>query len=908
MTNMECERIEIALCESHFPLLSRFQDLEQRRSNVFFIDSTHEVKNPCSLLRALLHQDKDGYSKLGCNYGDRGYTFVESKVVHGIKSNPKADTGGKRCHQDDECDLALAMIADFAVRKDAILVAGLYLGTLLPLLQSQRAVVRKHVFDIVGGCLLHYHAFCPSDQQALLTLHSFFLRDRDATCRLKALTCLDCSLKEDNVIKGEIYCALTSMVLRRIVDKSKIVRLKALQILQNLFTKSPVLNFLEHIKKDIVIQVSMLLQISADSPHFCKETIEAAGKVLCAPYLKGSSMVETLDGLLSCERSSATFQVILRVLHFHLDSCGQWLQFLGSRSEKLMNTVEGFLIASMNEQETFATSLPNFMMRACLEIQNQALDEVMLLGSLRMIAFLMPLDCSVLPQQQDFCWALVEILTARTQNLSSISQSEKPLQKSVIKWVLKALAAVFKKNKRIFTIDMLEILERNLVNAYNNGIDGCADCIYSLTSPHTLSKMILLAYEEKLQVLVSPMPLKVLHGYLVFIGDLSRSYQFACDSLIRRLREVQKEISVSISCEGNISEFDYLQQEEQKAREEDAISRFICILLDSNSIPGCFVPFLHELASNSILPPLLRTSALQSLGNYMISSTDLAEKYRSSLESLLQDREADIKLSALFLAEKLILAFPNDYLPVIETVLSLLHDEAVRDAAFVVYANLLLEKKFKLDVLLGPICSFLCDDDEKIRSIAIYLLKRLLHDAGKGKHNLLMSLWNHCTSTDSHKQLVRVLVEHVLDATDLQSDELASAMLQILTLGHNSIAFLGSFLHPSLKVIRTLDFYLSSCPPKINLKGDSEACEYVSQFVRNYRAFKAAATPEKELLGRVLEKLQKRSSRKRKGHSSITKPDDNACNSLVEYEKAIENFKRCEITSCSLWDLFRHDI
>lgn len=330
------------------------------------------------------------------------------------------------------------------------------------------------------------------------------------------------------------------------------------------------------------------------------------------------------------------------------------------------------------------------------------------------------------------------------------------------------------------------------------------------------------------------------------------------------------------------------------------------MLLDGDSIPGCYVPFLHELASNVSLPAALRTRAIQSLGQYMLSSNDLAEKYRGTIEALLQSEVPEVKHSALYLAEKLILAFPNDYLPVLAMILSLLHDDKVKDTAFSIYATLILEKKFKLDVLLGPICDGLCDNNEKISVIAIFLLKRLVHEAGKSKHKLLISLWNHCTNEESHKKLARVLVENILDVTDLQSDELASSALQILALGHNGVAFLASFLHPSFKVLQTLESYLSSCPPKVNLTADSAAAEYLSQFVRNCRRLKAATAAEKELIGRLLEKLQRKGSRKRKNQLSSLKTDSSYA-SLADYEKAIQSFKQCEITG-SLWELFRHDI
>ncbi|MCO5593212.1 hypothetical protein L7F22_047219 [Adiantum nelumboides] len=466
---------------------------------------------------------------------------------------------------------------------------------------------------------------------------------------------------------------------------------------------------------------------------------------------------------------------------------------------------------------------------------------------------------------------------------------------------------MLRRNRKPTTVEWLEVLVKNLVEAYNEGIEGCVDCIFSIRKPHILTRRILQTYEERMGVLDSPQPIKVLRGYLAFIGDISKSYQFACDAFIQRLREVQKQLYVPASFAGGASHFDYLQQEEQKAQEEDAVLRFACMLLDGDSMPGCYIPFLHELASCGTLPTFLRALAIQSLGQYMLCSIDLAEKYRLTVETLLRSEETEIKLSAIFLAEKLILAFPNNYLPVLDLILSLVYDDMVKCAAFSVYAKLILEKKFKLDVLLGPICSCLCDNNEKVCGVAMYLLKRLVHDAGKAKHKLLLTLWNHCTNVASQKKLATVLVEHVLDAADLQSDELASSALQILALGQNGVALLASFLRPSFRVLQTLDFYLSSCPPKINLKGEPEASEHLLQFVKNCRRLKAVSTAEKELIGRLLEKLQKPGSRKRKGQAVSYKPDSSTYSSLMDYEKAIKSFKQCEVTS-SLWELFRHDI
>ena len=125
-----------------------------------------------------------------------------------------------------------------------------------------------------------------------------------------------------------------------------------------------------------------------------------------------------------------------------------------------------------------------------------------------------------------------------------------------------------RRNRKIFTRETIQVLMENFVSVYNEGIEGSVDCIFSLSNPGTITKNILQIYEEKIQVLNSSQPLKVLRGYILFIGDLSQSYQFACDAFVKCLREARKQLPGFSNNIGTLSDFDYMQEEEQKTQEE----------------------------------------------------------------------------------------------------------------------------------------------------------------------------------------------------------------------------------------------------------------------------------------------------------------------------------------------------
>jgi hypothetical protein len=327
------------------------------------------------------------------------------------------------------------------------------------------------------------------------------------------------------------------------------------------------------------------------------------------------------------------------------------------------------------------------------------------------------------------------------------------------------------------------------------------------------------------------------------------------------------------------------------------------MLLDGDSVPGCYVPFLRELVQAENLPIDLRVAATKSLGQYMLTSSHLAKNYKDMLEFLFHSETPQLKVAALDLAEKLIITFPNDFSSAITLIESCLGDERLKELAYCAYVRLLLEDKFKLEMLLTPICDGLCEENENVKTIIIFLLKKLLRNSGRSKVKSVLHLYNHTAKTESRHRLVEVLVEELLENEDLQSDELANSILQLVSKGKNDAAFFASFLNPSSKVLNTMLSYLKASPPKIFVQGDTETEKYLIKFVTNHRR-QGSTAAEKDLIDKLLNILGTKPRKKRKGAG---KTEAASYMSLEEYEEAIETFKNCQITS-SLWDILRMDV
>ena len=310
---------------------------------------------------------------------------------------------------------------------------------LLPLLKADRAATRKYVIDIIGGSLACYHHLSLEDQHALLNLYSFLMQDRDAICRLKALTYLGTLFTSNSLLDTGISNAFTRLVLKKIADKSKVVRLKALQVLEsillNISEPSGCLTLGSDIESLLVTKVAMLLSMPVDSPYFCRDTGEASAKLLCTECLR-VSVINALDTLLGSEHCSARFPVISRLLHFHLNDYDRWVQFLASRSEKSIKNLQRFLTASPDDHKEFIGKFKNMVNKALQELDLHESNASMLLGSLRLISLFLSFEAVMIQISNERINTIISILMNYIGELKPLTD-RKEIKKCIIMWILK---------------------------------------------------------------------------------------------------------------------------------------------------------------------------------------------------------------------------------------------------------------------------------------------------------------------------------------------------------------------------------------------------------------------------------------------------------------------------------------
>ncbi|GLJ37267.1 hypothetical protein SUGI_0756000 [Cryptomeria japonica] len=845
-----------------------------------------------------------------------GISFMAQVVKKATEKD--ADAEKTSCLQD-EIESAMSLLADFATRHDALVLVSLHLGSLLMTLRNERAAIRKCFSVISGCCLKKFDVLSPADQHTLEQIHDVLSRDRDATCRLRALTNLGNDLKWVQYSDDRTISLFISVISKRVPDKSKIVRLKAIQILEAIFsfktlTRSSTPNSPPHSiiagAPAMFVKFSKFLAVSSDSSYFCKDTLEALGHLLCCPILKGPIMFELLDSLLNFSFSSSNLPVIFDIFNFYLDGCEMWMNFLINRDETSIMKLQNLLTMAADRIKSEISNYQKIVEKTFDALENHRalnLGNAVVRASCAVIAILASIGCFTLSDVEKKGRCLIEILAECVKQETNVDlTAEAVIRKQIINWAFKILAMLLKTGNKIIEKEVKRFIESNFLYLLENRIDGYLDCLYCLSNPFEVVKKILCIYEDQYQVLDTKQPLKVLYMYITFLGDISRTYDKACDSFIKCLRNVEMDLSKPITFGNTSSQFDYLQQEELRAMEEDAIARFAQMLLDGDSVPGCYVPFLRALVHGENLPTVLRVAATRSLGQYMLASCHLAKDHKDVLEFLFHSEIPELKITALSLAEKLIITFPNDFLFAVNFIESCLKDETVKEMAYRAYAHLLLVDKFKPDLLLTPICDGLCEANENVRTIVIFLLKKLLKDSGRSKIKSVLHLYNNTAKVESRQRLVEVLVMELLDNEDLQSDELATSILHLLAKGRNDAAFFASFLHPSPKVLNIMLSYLKSSPPKIYIQGDNEAEKYLIKFVSNYKRLEATSSV-KDLVASLLDLLESKPRRKRKGPVENTDVEVASKMSLEEYEKAIESFKNCQVTS-SLRDIVRMDI
>ncbi|KAH9309164.1 hypothetical protein KI387_037075, partial [Taxus chinensis] len=848
-----------------------------------------------------------------------GISFMSQVVKQATEKSAAAADALKTSCLQDEIESAMTLLADFATRHDALVLMSLHLGSLLLTLRNERAAIRKCFSVISGCCLKKFDVLSPPDQHTLAQIHDVLSRDRDATCRLRVLTNLGNDLKWVQCSNDGSISLFISVISKRVPDKSKIVRLKAIQILQAIFSDKTLacssktdrpLNSIISGAPTMFIKFSKLLAMSPESSYFCKDTLEALGRLFCSPCLKGPIMFELLDSLLNFSCNSSNLTVISDIFNFYLDGYEMWMNFLMTRNELSIVKLQNLLMMTADRVKPEVNKYQDVVEKTFGTLEKHCalkMENAVVRASCAVIAILASLGCFTVSDVDKKGRCLLDILAKCVeQELNVEATTEAVIKKQIINWAFKALAVLLQTESKILENGVKRFIESNFLYLHENKIGGYLECFYCLSNPLGIVKKILSTYEEQYQVLESKQPLKVLHMYITFLGDISRTYDTACNSFIKCLRNVKMDLCKPINFGNTGSQFDYLQQEELRAMEEDAIARFSQMLLDGDSVPGCYVPFLRGLVEAENLPTVLKVAATRSIGQYMQASSLLAKDHKDVLEFLFHSEIPELKVAALSLAEKLIVTFPNDFLFAINLIESCLEDERVKERAYSVYARLLLEDKFKPDLLLTPICDGLCEANENVRNIIVFLLRKLLKNSGRSKIKSVLHLYNHTAKVESRHRFIEVLVKDLLENEDLQSDELATSVLHLLAKGRNDAAFFASFLHPSPKVLKILLSYLKASPPKICVQGDNEAEKYLIKFVTNYKRRESTAS-EKDLVASLLDILESKPRRKRKGTVEIAPVGVDSNMSLEEYEKAIESFKNCQVTN-SLWDILRMDI
>jgi hypothetical protein len=124
----------------------------------------------------------------------------------------------------------------------------------------------------------------------------------------------------------------------------------------------------------------------------------------------------------------------------------------------------------------------------------------------------------------------------------------------------------------------------------------------------------------------------------------------------------------------------------------EAVQHFSASLLAGDSIPGCYVSFLAHIAAARELPTTLRTSALTSLGRFLLLSPNLSSQHKQLVNDMLKDEAPEMKLAAFDVASKLVVEAPNEYATVFGTIQALLQDPDAKEKAYCVFADLLLQQ------------------------------------------------------------------------------------------------------------------------------------------------------------------------------------------------------------------------
>lgn len=251
--------------------------------------------------------------------------------------------------------------ANFRFDKRLLLIdRRIYAGPLSSVVLNERSGIRKSLLDIVCSCLA-CSRLSPADRSALLRINALFLNDKDANVRLRALSAVSKSPQCLTLLTtvSDAFPIIEAMI-KHLLDKSKVVRLKALQTIERVLSYLAVPSQkcsdadedesigLELLQTQEQIQTALFpvlirsFTIPQDSQYFCKESLSGAAHLLSVPC-KLSVVQPYLESLIAITHSPDSRALTLQILQTHLDSYQAWSSFLCSSSDRALAKLDGFL-------------------------------------------------------------------------------------------------------------------------------------------------------------------------------------------------------------------------------------------------------------------------------------------------------------------------------------------------------------------------------------------------------------------------------------------------------------------------------------------------------------------------------------------------------------------------------------
>ncbi|CAI7909088.1 unnamed protein product [Closterium sp. NIES-54] len=614
--------------------------------------------------------------------------------------------------------------------KDALIISGLYLDRLSLMLTCERASVRKHYIHIVGSCLEQSHRISKSDSLALVKLLQVLLNNRSAICRLQAITSLVAAAKPGNHHGTELTEVISEALASTLCDKSKLVRLKAVSLSKKFLSFHTRGDHVGKLKP-LMDALFRLISVRPESGLTCLETWEGVGEVLCLSPFPRQMVYEELSNLFNVGLSRPSRPVASRVIHCYLNDYERWAEFSVKCSETSLATVKDFLRDEASRNHAIIKTYRKIVDQAfsCIS-QSESLSKGCT-APFRII-WLFAQTCTEHKGSSTYDSVMVKHLQRAVQLFLKTSQEEQQTSRHMVSWCLKAFAAALQSG-HCTGVELQQIFVKDFSQLSQTFLEETMNCVFSLQNSVQISQRLLQTFMEHHGLWQEEQNVKVSVTFLDLIGHLSQRYKVASDIFMKRLRTTRGE--------SKNAEFDYLQHEDLKVQEEDAAQHFSQLLLDGNSMPGCYIPMLVSLASEIDVPLAVRLAALRSLSSFLLLSIDLAKRHRTLITRLLEDEEKPVKVAALATVAKLILTSPNEFPDFLDGVNSLM-DSDISDAqleAYSVYAHLLLSKTMKAQGFMKRLAVGLLHKDTRIKGLMKELVTQLMDGNAKSRCVLVLT-------------------------------------------------------------------------------------------------------------------------------------------------------------------------